>query len=318
MGPSTGGRLEAPSRMSSIKLGWSIAWPAFWTGVPIRLAGALLLLAMGVPPWETPGLALFLLFSIPVDIWATSLSARTVFLERLRLEPPEGVGLMLWAQGVGLTALYLPLAYFMLFESVGVAKGIAASILERFNLPVAERISIELVLWGAPATIVLIALVLGWLWGFGWLVRRQAAAARPAGASLPALVRRWDLLRVPADQGLMLTAFTAAGAVAVLVFWAAIPVSTPHPHESYKKPADKAAPLLRPADALQKTERVIAQAESALATLEKVAGDKDKAGKDKTSKDGAAEPTGLKRDATPPQAQPASAASTHNSADHAH
>ena len=116
----------------------------------------------------------------------------------------------------------------------------------------------------------------------------------------------------------MLTAFTGAGIVAVLIFWAAIPVSTPHPHESYRKPADKAAAVLRPADALQKTERVIAQAESTLATLEKRAGDKDKAGKDKTSKDAAAEPTGAKRDATPPQAQPASAASTHHSADHAH
>src|SRR2546426_1997057 len=89
------------SSMSSVKLGLAVAWPAFWTGVPIKIVLILLLLAMGVPPWEMPGLALLLLLSIPVDIWALGLSARTVFLDRLHLEPPESAGVSLWWQEIG-------------------------------------------------------------------------------------------------------------------------------------------------------------------------------------------------------------------------
>ena len=58
------------SNMSSVKLGLAVAWPAFWTGVPIKIVIALLLLAMGLYPWEMPGLAFLLLLSIPIDIWA--------------------------------------------------------------------------------------------------------------------------------------------------------------------------------------------------------------------------------------------------------
>src|SRR5881396_1439177 len=90
------------SSMSSVKLGLAVAWPAFWTGVPIKIVLILLLLAMGVHPWEMPGLALLLLLSIPVDIWALGLSARTVFLDRLHLEPPESPGVSLsWHAGSG-------------------------------------------------------------------------------------------------------------------------------------------------------------------------------------------------------------------------
>ncbi len=38
------------------------------------------------------------------------------------------------------------------------------------------------------------------------------------------LVTRWDLMRVPADQGLMLTAMTLGGVVLSMLFWAALPV----------------------------------------------------------------------------------------------
>ena len=41
---------------------------------------------------------------------------------------------------------------------------------------------------------------------------------RPAKI-IKGLISRWDLMRVPADQGLMLTAFTAAGAVLSILFW---------------------------------------------------------------------------------------------------
>ena len=85
--------MSAPEpHISSVKLGLLVAWPAFWIGVPLKLVLSLLLLAMGLHPWEMPGLAFLLLLSIPIDIWALGLSARTVFLERLRLQAPEGVG----------------------------------------------------------------------------------------------------------------------------------------------------------------------------------------------------------------------------------
>jgi hypothetical protein len=282
--------------MSSVKLGLAVAWPAFWTGVPIKIALSLLLLAAGLHPWEMPGLAVLLLLSIPVDIWAVGLSARTVFLERLRLQPPESIGLTLWWQMMVLNAVYLPLAYVIESQGMAGAKALAASILETElgkSIPVAERISIELNLWGAPAAILLVLLVLGWLFLFGWIVRRQAATVRPVEAAYPAIVRQWDLLRVPADQPLMLTVVAATGLLLVLMFWAFMPVTTPHPHELYQKPLAKIEPPLRPVEALQKTEKTIAQAEAALETLEKGKG-KSK-GKDK----------GPAKEPAKPQAQPA-------------
>ena len=55
------------------------------------------------------------------------------------------------------------------------------------------------------------------------------------------------MMRVPADQGLMLTAFTPGGVVLVMLFWASLPVTTPHPHECCKNPEVKAAAALRAA-----------------------------------------------------------------------
>ncbi|MGH7164197.1 MAG: hypothetical protein ACREIS_01580 [Nitrospiraceae bacterium] len=255
-----------------MKLGLAVAWPAFWTGVPIKIVVALLFLALGVPPWEMPGLALLLLLSIPIDIWALGLSARTVFLERLRLDPPESVGITLWWQGALLSAVYLPLSYVIESGGVAGAKAVAGRIMEfewLKSLPVAERISIELVLWAGPAVLMLLLLACGWLFLFGWLiVRRRATAARTSDASYQALVRRWDLLRVPADQPLLLTALIATGVVLVLLFWAAMPVTTPIPHESYVKPADKIAPPIKPAEKLPKIEKLLGQAETAVKELE--------------------------------------------------
>ena len=47
-----------------------------------------------------------------------------------------------------------------------------------------------------------------------------------------------------------------------------MPVTTPHPHELYQKPQEKVVPPLKPAEALQRTEKLIAQAESAVKALE--------------------------------------------------
>ncbi|HET8580113.1 MAG TPA: hypothetical protein VFL31_03865, partial [Nitrospiraceae bacterium] len=187
--------------MSSVKLGLAVAWPAFWTGVPIKIVIALLLLAMGLDPWEMPGLAFLLLLSIPIDIWALDLSARTVFLERLHLQPPALVGLTLWWQATLFSTLYLPIAYLIESQTVAGSKAAAGRILQLEllkSLPVPERIGIELTMWGSVAAAVLLVLVLGWLFGFGRIVSRRVAAASPAAEPYQALVRQWDLLRVPA------------------------------------------------------------------------------------------------------------------------
>ena len=266
-------------RTSSVKLGLAVSWPAFWTGIPFKASIALLMLAMGVHPWEMPALAFLLLLSIPIDIWALGLSGRTVFLERLRLKPPESIGLTLWWQGALFSAVYLPVAYQVGSLVVKGAKAVTTAIMETELLmawPIAERISIELVLWGSVATIALILLALGWLYVFGRIVGRQATDASPAHDSYQALIRRWDLLRVPTDQPLMLTVFTASGVLLVLLFWAFLPVMTPHPHEDYEDRMAKPTRPLKPAEILNKTEQVIFQAEAAIAKLEK---DKKKSGK---------------------------------------
>jgi hypothetical protein len=70
-----------------------------------------------------------------------------------------------------------------------------------------------------------------------------------------------------------------------------MPVTTPHPHELYQKPQARVAPPLKPAEALQKTEKLIAQAELAVRALEAKtqAGSKKKDKKKGTGK-GAARP----------------------------
>jgi hypothetical protein len=257
--------------ISAIKLGLLVAWPAFWIGVPLKLVISLLLLAMGMHPWEMPGLAFLLVLSIPIDIWALNLSTKTVFLERLRMKAPDSAGLTIWWQAMLLNAIYLPILYFVGGGAVSISKSITASILGFFKeIPVAERISIELVLWGTPATIVLLLLVLVWLYLFGRIVKRQAALAVAGDPAFTSAVRQWDLMRVPADQPLVLTAITAVGVCLVLLLWAFMPVTTPHPHESEKKDVTK-APIFKPADALQKTEKVIAKAEAAVQSLEEKA-----------------------------------------------
>jgi hypothetical protein len=76
-------------------------------------------------------------------------------------------------------------------------------------------------------------------------------------------------MRVPADQGLMLTALTLGGVVLSVLFWAALPVTTPHPHECCKKPEVKAEPPFKPLEALTKDEKLIAQLEGQVDALEK-------------------------------------------------
>jgi len=262
---------EQSVSMPPVKLGLAVSWSALWTGVPLKIVVALLLLAAGLPPWEPTGLAFLLLLSIPIDIWAVGLSAKTIFLERLRVQPPEGLGLALWWKGMLLNGFYFPLAYVIQSETKALAKTVASHIMDIEFIkawPVAERISIELTLWGSVATVTLIVLALGWLFLFGKIVGRHAATAPSADASYQALIRQWDLMRVPADQPLLLTAFTASGVLLVLLFWGFMPVTTPHPHEQYKKETVKAVPQMKPVEVLQKSEKLLAQAEGAVQVLE--------------------------------------------------
>ena len=256
------------SGMSSVKLGVAVAWPAFWIGIPLKLVIALLFLAMGVHPWEGTGLAFLLLLSVPIDIWARGLAARTVFLERLRLEPPDSIGLTLWWQCALMSAVYFPLLYFIASGTVMGAKAVTHMIVALLEtLPIAEKISLELVLWGSVATVVLLVLILGWLFIVGRIVRRQAAGGSSLAESYQGLVQRWDLMRVPADQSLLLTVFGGAALFLVVCFWSFLPVTTPHPHEDYEMP-DKAVKAFKPLKALDEAELALGKAEASLQALE--------------------------------------------------
>jgi hypothetical protein len=330
--------------MSPFKLGLSVLWPTFWTSLPIKLALALVLLAMGTMHLETKlgvafllllispvsvlgyfvlslgmdvhigegaGFACLLLLSIPVDIWALGLTARTIFLERLRVEPPESLGLSLWVRCAVAGAFYLPLLWFIVGQVTEVGRGIAASIFESEvakHIPVAERISLELTLWGSLSTVVLIALVWGGFSIIGRFVRRLANTSRPAGEHYQALVSRWDLMRVPSDQPLMLGGFTAAGVALGILFWVFLPVSTPHPHECCKPAETKVESQLDPQKVLGKAEKVFKDSETRIASIEQQV--EEEKGKDKDKGKGGKEKGGAKESSakeSKPQAEAKSA-----------
>jgi len=117
--------------------------------------------------------------------------------------------------------------------------------------------------------VVLIVLLLIGVSLVGRMIRGTAETARPLSDSYQQVVTRWDLMRVPADQGLMLTAVTLGGAVLSVLFWASLPVTTPHPHECCKKPEVRAEPPFKPLEALNKDEKMIAQLEGQVDALEK-------------------------------------------------
>jgi hypothetical protein len=239
---------------------------------------------------EGMGLPLLFLLSIPIDIWALGLVARTVFLERLRLEPPASLGAALWVRFAVAGALYLPLLWVVEGGATDLARSIVKSILDMDMLkalPVAERIGLEFTAWGSVSLVVLLALTFIGLTILGKLVQGKAADAQPTDETYQKLISRWDMIRVPADQSLMLTAFTGAGAVLSVLFWTVLPVSTPHPHECCKPETVAVAPPFDPQKALAKGEKTLKDAEFKITALEqkaaedekeKLKGGKDKAG----------------------------------------
>ena len=281
--------------MSPTKLGFGILWPAFWTGLPIKLALAVLFLAFGIVHFETriflafltllaspvtvfalptitmgldshigegAGIALLFLLAIPIDIWALGVAGRTFFLERLRREPPDGLGLTLWWKCALVGAIFVPILWVAEGATTDAAISVAQSLFEDGFLkgtPVPERISIELTLWSTVATgVLLLLLVIGFSL-VGRMIRGTVQSARHASENYEGLITRWDLMRVPADQGLMLTALSGVAVVLSLLFWSALPVFTPHPHECCKKAEVKAVPALKPLETLNKDEKMIAQ-----------------------------------------------------------
>lgn len=319
--------------MSSFKLGLSILWPACWTALPIKMAFAMVFMAMGSIHLETKlgitflmllmtpvsvfaffvisagigfhfgegvGLPILFLLSIPIDIWALGLVGRTVFLEQLRLEPPASLGLSLWSRFAIAGAIYLPLLWVIEGGATDIARSTVQSILDMESLkhlPVAERIGVEFTAWGSVSMIVLLALTFIGLSILGKLIQGLTSHARPAGDTYQGLISRWDMLRVPDDQGLMLASFTAAGAVLSVLFWSVLPVSTPHPHECCKPSEVTVAPHFDPQKSLNKGEKTLKDAELKIAALEHQAAedekDKSKGGKDKAGvKEGSAKNEG--------------------------
>ena len=310
--------------MSPTKLGLGILWPAFWTGLPIKLAFVLLFLALGMVHFETRiglaflmlltspvtvfalptitlgldshlgegvGIALLFLLSIPIDIWALGVVGRTFFLERLRREPPEGLGLTLWWNCALVGGIFLPILWIAVSATTENAIAISHSLFEMEMLkgvPVAEKISIELTLWGGVASGVLIAMLILGLSLVGRMIRGTVESAGHASENYQGLITRWDLMRVPADQGLMLTALTGGAVILSLLFWSSLPVFTPHPHDCCKKPEVKAVPAFKPLETLNKDEKMLAQLTAQVEQLEKQQAEaemekdksKGKAGKD--------------------------------------
>lgn len=291
--------------MSPTRLALGILWPAFWTGLPIKLAFVLLFLALGMVHFETRiglafvmlltspvtvfalptitlgleshigegvGIALLFLLAIPIDIWALGVVGRTFFLERLRREPQDGLGLNLWWKCALVGAIFVPILWVAVSATTEAAISSVHSMFEMDFLkgvPIAEKISIELILWGTVATGVLLSLLVIGLSLVGRVIRGTVESARHTSENYQGLITRWDLMRVPADQGLMLTSLAGGAVVLSLLFWSSLPVFTPHPHDCCKKPDVQAAPIFKPLETLNKDEKMIAQLTAQVELLEK-------------------------------------------------
>ena len=281
--------------MSPTKLAFGILWPAFWTGLPIKLAFAVLFLSFGIVHFETrialaflmlltspvtvfalptitvglgshigegAGIALLFLLAIPIDIWALGVVGRTFFLERCRREPPAGLGLTLWWRCALVGAIFLPILWMVEGAITDASISAAHSLFEDGVLegtPIAERISIELLLWGTVATGALLWFLVIGLSLVGRMIRGTVQLAQYASDNYEGLIARWDLMRVPADPGLLLTVCSGVAIVLALLFWSSLPQFTPHPHECCRKIEVKAAPEFKPLESLHENENMIAQ-----------------------------------------------------------
>jgi hypothetical protein len=153
------------------------------------------------------------------------------------------------------------------------------------GLPVAERIGLELTIWGSISSAVLIALSLIGVSILGQIIRRISEECQPTSESYQGLITRWDLMRVPTDQGLLLTSLAGVGVIFSLMFWSILPVTTPHPHECCKKPDVQVEPVFKPVESLSSSAQRVATLAAQIEAMEqqKVATKGQKAkGKGKT------------------------------------
>lgn len=284
--------------MSPTKAGLGVLWPVCWTGLPIKLAFAVLAFAMGLMQFEgrlgiaflmllaSPvtvlampiimlglgshfgegiGLPILFLLSIPIDLWAFGVVGQTFFIERFKKEPPARLGFTLWWKSVLAGAFFLPIMWFIVSAVTETAVSTSHSIAQAetlrslfdTGLPIAERIGLEVTLWGTISLTVLIVLLTIGVSTIGRIVCDIAAAAPAASGDYQAAVVRWDLMRVPRDQGLFLTAVTGTGLLMCLLFWAVLPETTTHPHECCKKPEVTVQAPFKPIETLNRNEKQV-------------------------------------------------------------
>jgi hypothetical protein len=253
------------------------------------LAMPIIIVWLGSHFGEGIGLPLLFLSSIPIDIWAYGVVGQTFFIERFRKEPPARLGFTLWWKSALAGAFFLPIMWFIVSvvteTSVSTSHSIAQaeSLRSLFHtgLPIAERIGLEVTLWGTLSFMVLIVLLTIGVSTIGRIVCDSAAAAPMAPGEYQALIVRWDLMRVPRDQGLFLAVITGMGVLMCLLFWAVLPETTPHPHECCKKPEVKAEAPFKPIETLNRSEQQIGALAAKVEALEQWADQQDEKEKDK-------------------------------------
>ncbi len=226
---------------------------------------------------EGIGLPLIFGMSIPVDIWALGLVGRTFFLERLRKEPPyDGLGFAIWWRTALIGTFFLPLLWWIVSRVTEIAITASHSMAEMDSmrhlfgtgLPIAERIGLELTIWGSISSAVLIVLAVIGVSILGQIIRRMAENSRPTSENYQGLIIRWDLMRVPDDQGLLLASVAGVGVVLSLVFWGILPATTPQPHDCCKKPEVHVEPAFKPVESLNKNAQRIASLAAQVEAME--------------------------------------------------
>ncbi|MBS0150861.1 MAG: hypothetical protein JSR31_07955 [Nitrospira sp.] len=227
---------------------------------------------------EGIGLPLIFGASIPIDIWALGVVGQTFFLERLKKEPPhDGLGFSIWWRTALIGTLIMPILWGIVSKVTETAISASHSLanmealrhIHGTGLPVAERIGLELTVWGSISSAVLVILAVIGVSVLGQAIRRIAEDCRQAPENYQGLITRWDLMRVPNDQGLLLASLAGAGVVFVLVFWTVLPVTTPHPHECCAKPEVQAEPVYKPVDSLNKNTQRLAAVAAQVEAMEK-------------------------------------------------
>jgi len=256
---------------------FGLAFLMLFTSPVTVFAAPIIIAVFGTEFGEGIGLPLIFGMSIPVDIWALGLVGRTFFLERLRKEPPhDGLGFAIWWRAALIGTFFLPLLWWIVSRVTEIAITASHSMAEMDSmrhlfdtgLPIAERIGLELTIWGSISSAVLIVLAVIGISILGQIIRRMAENSRPASETYQGLIIRWDLMRVPTDQGLLLTSLAGVGVVVSLVFWAILPVTTPHPHDCCKKPQVQAEPAFKPVESLNKNAQRIASLAAQVEAME--------------------------------------------------